>query len=657
MTKAQEELQRKLCLNRGRVLLVDPLRPKAVQEMAHRRVLFDMLPTEVTESTIASNTRSKNPLAAATLPATWAVYKLADAKVAYATRRPPFVQRIGQLKTGEARRQVALADKQGRLQETPRTAEFTAHAWDKDEFFWTLDLEGTRWIVKAYGGGPQGGVTYRKWLGVREGFSEKPVAFSMKQVENVRQNLTTRAAGSTEPHNEKQSDTIRVRSFMDIPAEEYPDLEVDDIMAAILSDKASKIESAAGTFNDEAVPVTEVIDLTGGPTSVPKKQLGSSRDFWGERRFELDRTKRGKKRQSDDSGYDSSSAEGTSETGPKRLCVAESHQSPEQPQERRDDGVFVRFHPFQPDLNSIATRDMVKSMERASLDPVAAYKDIAMDSNELRIQTPGINCTKHMTAASTPTASKTYVPLKTDREMSHLYSVTPPPQNSANISAPVVPAKEHVNGAVASTVQDDISPSTVLGNSLCSLRYFVPETIGNKSSYQNSHNIAVAATPRPAVPQAANVAALGESRWINIGDNVRGQSAEAQQPALNTSHPTVLQLGARTPGVTLSAHKQANTTLHVSLDTASSFVPIKLRSCMTISSFFDMVLSACDLEDQGHTISGVEVQYEWIPNMRMMIKRKIPDSFAEMLEIVDEAPCWKENGIGRCWVKIRVVLR
>ncbi|MCJ1382438.1 hypothetical protein MMC17_005551 [Xylographa soralifera] len=222
----------------------------------------------------------------------------------------------------------------------------------------------------------------------------------------------------------------------------------------------------------------------------------------------------------------------------------------------------------------------------------------------------------------------------------------------------------------ASIVQDEDLPSIVVDNQSYGSRYFVPEITENEKVYRTSRRIADAATSRPAVPQAANMAASVERGTTITGSNLRRQSAgifSGQQQEINASHrasshqdePPTSVSGPPTspPEHTLTTHKQANTTLQVSLATDTSFVPIKLRSCTTISTFFDMVLAACDLEDQEHTIMGAEVRYAWIPNMRMMIKRKIPDSFAEMLEIVDEAPCWKEEGGGRCWVEIRVVLR
>ncbi|MCJ1285916.1 hypothetical protein MMC26_005258 [Xylographa opegraphella] len=699
-----------------------------------------MPPSESSQSTVAGNTRSKNPLAAGTLPATWTIYKFADAKSAYTTRRPPFVQQKGELNIENARRIAALADKQGLLPSNIRIAEFRAHEWDKSDFFWTFDLEGTRWIVKAYGGGPQGGVTYRKWLGVEEGFSIKPVAFSMKQAESERKTLPPRGI-VPEPHKEAVFDKIRVATSTDTPSEDYNDLNVDEVMTAILSDEPGEIGSAGKNVTEDAMPVQEIIDLTVKPTSIPKRQLGFSKKSGSECRFELQRSKKGKKRQADGSECNNISAE-NSGNGSKRLRVSEKHKILEQAQGTDDDTDILCLDLSQPRLNSKTTQDVVESMERVSLGPEVLYGDTAGEDHDILVKMPVNNCVQHTNAAPIPVTWWNYSPLKKERDASHLYSATPPPQHPANMGATVAPVsprpkwlsgrpmgrcrmvaeriladrhrivravgsgcrqctknsyecitapgRKHcafctsrgsarnyfcclatnrpktsaaLDGVEVSIVEDEGSPSSFVDNQYYGSRHFAPPATENENSYHTSYQSVDSAALRSSISQVANVAASVERGLNNIGDNAGRQKAESSgqpQQDLNTPQPAASHQDESPNPVTehtLSAYKQANTTLQVSLGTDSPFVPIRFRFCMTISSFFDMVLAACDLEDQEHTMTGVEVQYEWLPNMRMMIKQKIPDSFAEMLEIVDHAPCWKQAGGGRCWVEMRVVLR
>ena len=48
----------------------------------------------------------------------------------------------------------------------------------------------------------------------------------------------------------------------------------------------------------------------------------------------------------------------------------------------------------------------------------------------------------------------------------------------------------------------------------------------------------------------------------------------------------------------------------------------------------------CDLEDQKERIDNVAARFSWLPGEdAMAIKEKIPDIFAEFLEVIDGAPC------------------
>ena len=402
-----------------------------------------MLPTQVIESSVAGNTRSKNPLAAGSLPDTWTIYKLSDARSVFTKRRPPFVQGKGQMNIDEARKRVALADRQGRLLENPRTAQFSAHSWDKNDFFWTLDLEGTRWIVKAYGGGPQGGVTYRKWLGVKEGFSEKPVAFSMKQSENGQQTWPPPVRSSLKPSSE-EVETTRVMDYVDITSEEYSDTEIDEVMNAILGDNADRTEPAIGAVSKKDGSVIEIIDLTQVPRSMPKTQLGLLGVAGGETRFELNRSKKAKKRASDCSSKDNSIPECLPEQAAKRLCASHGVDGNKPFHQEQEEGrpiAFLGLDPSRQDLNITNTHEMIISMERASLDPVTSPEDAAIETHRRPIgaTTEGFD-TQRSEPTFLPATAHLDWEYKQEREVSHLYSVTPPPAPFlANASAPIVP--------------------------------------------------------------------------------------------------------------------------------------------------------------------------------------------------------------------------
>ncbi|KAL8966415.1 MAG: hypothetical protein Q9183_003381 [Haloplaca sp. 2 TL-2023] len=89
----------------------------------------------------------------------------------YGDRKPPFGREIrrGQLEVGQ-QRDVILATPAGehpwktRVQAIRTTIE--ARSWGDKYGFWTVDVEGKRFIVAGKGGSPFGGVAYHRWLGI-----------------------------------------------------------------------------------------------------------------------------------------------------------------------------------------------------------------------------------------------------------------------------------------------------------------------------------------------------------------------------------------------------------------------------------------------------------------------------------------------------------
>lgn len=70
-----------------------------------------------------------------------------------------------------------------------KKAKLFLRTWTSQYAFWTLDLDGERLIVKSFPGGRNGGSHYRVWIGIKEGFQDQPIAFSIPGQE-VRQATT-----------------------------------------------------------------------------------------------------------------------------------------------------------------------------------------------------------------------------------------------------------------------------------------------------------------------------------------------------------------------------------------------------------------------------------------------------------------------------------
>lgn len=137
-----------------------------------------------------------------------------------------------------------------------------------------------------------------------------------------------------------------------------------------------------------------------------------------------------------------------------------------------------------------------------------------------------------------------------------------------------------------------------------------------------------------------------------------------------TAKPTDLQPSASAtqsmtqsvrPMPELSAYKQDHTTLLVSVTTYiyASILPIKLRSCMTMETFFSSILNATrDTVNKGVSSSDILVSFNWKDandrGRSMLLRKDTMDTYQVFLETIDEAPCWDHMN-GRCEIAVDVV--
>lgn len=185
-------------------------------------------------------------------------------------------------------------------------------------------------------------------------------------------------------------------------------------------------------------------------------------------------------------------------------------------------------------------------------------------------------------------------------------------------------------------------------------------------------------TVTAAKPSSTQSLQSPEHRYIKSNTSTEAASSSAQ------SHPspepsTILNLNAQSssthetpmssiPGTSMSAKKQNNTTLWISIPSSTDAVPMKLRSCMTTSSLFHSVFKICGLAEGEHQqqrqqqekVSGLRTTLEWTQSVGgvkkyLMLKRDFEDSFDVFLRIIDALPCWEQEG-GCCSVAIEVVM-
>ena len=96
----------------------------------------------------------------------------------------------------------------------------------------------------------------------------------------------------------------------------------------------------------------------------------------------------------------------------------------------------------------------------------------------------------------------------------------------------------------------------------------------------------------------------------------------------------------------LTLYKQEHTILYVLLPgRTSEMVPIKLRSAMTISTFFSSVSAAAGVIDYEHVSIAVLLRGEdGGQDKTIIVRRNMVDTFEVFLEVVDAATCWEDEG-------------
>ena len=115
-----------------------------------------------------------------------------------------------------------------------------------------------------------------------------------------------------------------------------------------------------------------------------------------------------------------------------------------------------------------------------------------------------------------------------------------------------------------------------------------------------------------------------------------------------------------TPKMSINANKQSETTLWISIPSSADAVPVKLRSCMTMTALFDSVFKICGLTEQQQQdrVLGLRTSLVWTENTgvkkNVMLKREFEDCFETFLKLIDTSPCWEEDGC--CSVSIEPVM-
>ena len=114
------------------------------------------------------------------------------------------------------------------------------------------------------------------------------------------------------------------------------------------------------------------------------------------------------------------------------------------------------------------------------------------------------------------------------------------------------------------------------------------------------------------------------------------------------------------PQTLLSPYKQTHTTLRIALFPYPQQSAVqRIRSCMTIATFFSTVIGVSGYKGDRDRIFGITARFdckpEDDPERNMVIREEWPDSFDIFLETVDGAESWTEDG-GKCSLSVSLLL-
>ncbi|MCJ1476802.1 hypothetical protein MMC13_005471 [Lambiella insularis] len=210
-----------------------------------------------------------------TSPDNHSIHLFDEARNFYKDQTPPFLHVSRSVR--DNKRGVELATESGDRRVPPILGKVVAAHWSSKHFFWTLDLNGTKHIVKCFAGaqrGGGGGARYLRWLGPGRDFDKIPAAFTQRAIQP--RNISKQAEDEDEDESESESDStqpFRTRS-------ETPNLDPKDDLSttddAISADHAAQAQQYLAKLNGISTPSDS--DKTVPPIHRTKAKPKNSRE-------------------------------------------------------------------------------------------------------------------------------------------------------------------------------------------------------------------------------------------------------------------------------------------------------------------------------------------------------------------------------------------
>ena len=553
-----------------------------------------------------------------TLPADHVPKFFAEAKRVYGNSRAPFVNLLTG-KVSEGYKRPIFVAKNGQRPLLPIRSDLVARKWGPlagDGIYWTLDLNGERFIVQSF---PNKGCVsgakwvYCRWTGQGEEFEELPVAFSCINGEysNALGPRTESTAANYQPTAEKSTltgataDNLRhnhppPRKITPLP-EDHP---VEYLGEAKALYAASKPPFAILKTRKSRRPVLLAMEdgqfvATSTEAEVVYRQWDSNNDYptldLGGKRFIVCGNAGGYP-----GGYQYHLWLGSKRGRIQKVVAYSGRQT-----EARNIAPSLTEHlpevDEDPGSSSSFDEDENQELQAGTTeDQQYLYDDFrkAFDLTAIPSSTPTKFSVPQSMVSSEPSAQKER-PRRKSKPTKRARS--PPAQFGSRKGKAPTHGSMRISGR-ARYASDDSS-------GLSSPPYDTP-------------------APTP---------------------SIKGRPAPNSEPKPQV--PTSLP--------TLTLYKQTHTTLRATRDSnVIGFVPLRLLSCMTMSTLFSNIIAASGHSEHEEPIKCLMAVFDWKDETdvykTIYIDKGTEGSFEIFLETIDEAPCWKDEG-GKCGVAIEVV--
>ena len=475
--------------------------------------------------------------------------------------------------------------------------------------FWTLDLNGTRYVVKSFAGKAQGGMRYLYWAGPGKDFEEKPLALSFISTPQPSSISSTAREGIS----------FDGSSVLPINRKRYISTDSSDSSESTDSPETSDSETEGNATRAHSLTQHGV---DAGP-GIPLRQIDDS----------------GSRAMVDANVLTQPAAHHSIPAKKRRIEVSSTEIDPMHsvtpPVGRRSD-VHVSFsdhqsEPRQP-TTSGSTRTVNDREEKRKQAAIARIEN-QLDRKFEQTFTPWAGDDQDVSRDTLQTIVR-IIGLMRGSSPHNIARTLNRALNGGN-------GKREVTGGRKPTKPRFRELEATLQAAKTTSGY------GGTTDAHSSSS---------ANPQQLNHMNL-QTTEAEIGP---GFSSDPQSIPFDGNHPQLDrdQDMDTSPPPILSRHKQNRTTLIVRVAPFIKYQPVKLSECMALQSFYTEVLGAWGV--RGESVAEITATFTWKDPedpMRMMVmnsRRKA--CFAHLIEQVDHAPGWEE-GDNRHVVDVEIVLK